>query len=89
MRGARTVIVCLAAALTLSGCMGRTAPVAVASQPSLDNIAYGRTVVAPVAVAVPPPPPRPVVVVSPYVVPPSVRITYAQPVLATPVVVMH
>jgi hypothetical protein len=48
-------------------------------------------VVAPVAVAVPPPlpPPRPVVVVSPYVVPPSVRITYAQPVLATPVVVMH
>jgi hypothetical protein len=47
-------------------------------------------VVAPVAVAVPPPPPpRPVVVVSPYAVAPAVRITYAQPVLAAPVVVMH
>ncbi|SPB13166.1 hypothetical protein NOV72_00465 [Caballeronia novacaledonica] len=47
-------------------------------------------VVAPVAVAVPPPsPPRPTVVVSPYAVMPGVRITYAQPVLAAPVVVMH
>jgi polysaccharide export outer membrane protein len=65
MRGARTVIVCLAAALTLSGCMGRTAPVAVASQPSLDNIAYGRTVVAPVAVAVPGPVAMPVAYAAP------------------------
>jgi hypothetical protein len=48
-------------------------------------------VVAPVAVAVPPPPPppRPVVVVSPYAVAPAVRITYAQPVLAAPVAVVH
>jgi hypothetical protein len=37
----------------------------------------------------PPPPPRPVVVVSPYAVAPAVRITYAQPVLAAPVVVVH
>ena len=53
--------------------------------------------VAPAVVYAPPPrpvyyyapPPRPIVVVSPYMVPPSIRITYAQPVLATPVVVMH
>jgi polysaccharide export outer membrane protein len=50
MRGARTAIVCLAAALALSGCMGRTAPVAVASQNNLDAMAYGRGY-APVAVA--------------------------------------
>jgi polysaccharide export outer membrane protein len=53
MRGARTVIVCLAAALTLSGCMGRTAPVAVAPQNSLDAIAYAQpSVGAPVPMAV-------------------------------------
>ena len=42
MRGARAAIVCLLAALALSGCMGRTAPVA-AGQPQsdLDHVAYG------------------------------------------------
>jgi polysaccharide export outer membrane protein len=43
MRGARPVIVCLLTALALSGCMGRTAPVAMAPQASLDTIAYGQT----------------------------------------------
>src|SRR4051794_23074570 len=52
MRGARTAIVCLAAALALSGCMGRTAAIAVASQNNLDAMAYGRGYApAPVAVA--------------------------------------
>lgn len=45
---------------------------------------------APVVVAAPPPPPpQPAVIVTPYGVAPAVRVTYAQPVLATPVVVMH
>src|SRR5260370_35491148 len=43
MRGVLALISCLAAALALSGCMGRTAPVAVAPQSSLDTIAYGQT----------------------------------------------
>ena len=54
MRGLRTLIVCLVAALALSGCMGRTAPVAVAPPGSLDTIAYGQpyaTAPAPLAVA--------------------------------------
>ena len=34
MRGARAAIPCLVAALALAGCMGRTAPVAVAPQPT-------------------------------------------------------
>ncbi|KIG03719.1 hypothetical protein [Caballeronia concitans] len=55
------------------------------------------TPVVPVAV-IPPPPPRPVIVTAPVPVPvpvpvpmyaPPVRVTYAQPVLAAPVVVMH
>ncbi|SAL21200.1 hypothetical protein AWB71_01040 [Caballeronia peredens] len=52
-------------------------------------------VVTPVMVsAPPPPPPRPpvVVVAAPvpaYAVAPAVRVTYAQPLLAAPVVVMH
>ncbi|AET91279.1 hypothetical protein BYI23_B006720 [Burkholderia sp. YI23] len=47
-------------------------------------------VVAPVAVAVPPPPPRPpVVAVSAYAPAPAVRVIYAQPVLAAPVVVVR
>lgn len=49
-------------------------------------------VVAPVAVAAPPPaspPPGTAVVVSAYAPAPAVRVTYAQPVLAAPVVVMH
>jgi polysaccharide biosynthesis/export protein len=53
MRGVRPVIICLLAALALSGCMGRTAPVAVAPQASLDTIAYGqRPYDAPVPTAV-------------------------------------
>ena len=40
MRGARAYFPCLVAALVLSGCMGRTAPVAVAPQNSLDAMAY-------------------------------------------------
>ncbi len=54
MRGALAPISGLAAALVLSGCMGRTAPVAVAQQTSLDTIAYGQTYAAtpaPIAVA--------------------------------------
>ena len=42
MRGLRTFIVCLIAAPALSGCMGRTAPVAVAPPSSLDAVAYGQ-----------------------------------------------
>jgi len=52
MQGARPVIVCLLAALALSGCMRRTSPVAVAPQASLDTVAYGQTYApAPVPVA--------------------------------------
>jgi polysaccharide biosynthesis/export protein len=44
MRGAHAVTVCLLAALALPGCMGRSAPVAVAQpQSDLDSIAYGRS----------------------------------------------
>ena len=60
MRGLRTVSLCMLAALALSGCMGWTAPVAVAPQSSLDTIAYGQTYLAapapiPVAYAEPAP----------------------------------
>src|SRR5436190_15642212 len=48
MQGARAAIVCLLSALALSGCMGTTAPVAVASQNNLDAIAYGGPSPAPV-----------------------------------------
>ncbi|MBR0872404.1 polysaccharide export protein [Bradyrhizobium tropiciagri] len=41
MRNLRAPIACLIAALALSGCMGRTAPVAVAPAPGLDSMAYG------------------------------------------------
>jgi polysaccharide export outer membrane protein len=41
MRRMRAAISGLIAALALSGCMGRTAPLAVAPQGSLDTIAYG------------------------------------------------
>ena len=62
MRGARTAIVCLLSALALSGCMGRTAPVAVAPQDNLDAMAYGGSRLAPapmvpVAYAAPAPAP--------------------------------
>src|ERR1700741_2057287 len=53
MRGARAAIVCWLSALALSGCMGRTAPVAVAPQNNnLDAMAYGGAAYAP-APAVP------------------------------------
>ena len=44
MRGPRAVLVCLLTALALSGCMRRSAPVAVAQPRSdLDSFAYGQT----------------------------------------------
>jgi polysaccharide export outer membrane protein len=44
MRGVHAVIVCLLAALALSGCMRATAPVAVAQpQSDLDSMAYGQS----------------------------------------------
>jgi polysaccharide biosynthesis/export protein len=54
MRGARAVIVCLLAALALSGCMRGPAPVAaVQSQSNLDSIVYGQSYgIAPVPTAV-------------------------------------
>jgi len=60
MQGARAAIVCWLSALALSGCMGRTAPVAVAPQSSLDAMAYGGAAyasapVVPVAYAAPAP----------------------------------
>jgi polysaccharide export outer membrane protein len=54
MRGVRAFIPCLVAALALSGCMGRNAPMAIAPQNSLDAVAYGQPYVgapAPLAVA--------------------------------------
>ena len=66
MRGARPVIVCLLAALALSGCMGRTAPVAVAPQASLDTMAYGQRPYAPAPMAVAYPEPAPVRHDAPY-----------------------
>ena len=55
MRGVRTALLCLSAALALSGCMRGSAPVtAVQSQSDLDSMAYGQSygmVPAPTAVA--------------------------------------
>jgi len=51
MRGVLAPIPCLVAALALAGCMGRTAPVAVAPGSNLDTIAYGQSSPAPIAVA--------------------------------------
>jgi polysaccharide export outer membrane protein len=50
MQGARAAIVCLLSALALSGCMGKTAPVATAPQSNLDAIADGGPSPAPVVV---------------------------------------
>lgn len=47
MRGVLAPIPCLVAALALAGCMGRTAPVAVAPQSNLDTIAYGQSYAVP------------------------------------------
>jgi polysaccharide export outer membrane protein len=54
MRGPRAVFVCLMIALALSGCMRRSAPVAVAQPNSLDSMAYGRAYATPVAYAAAP-----------------------------------
>jgi polysaccharide export outer membrane protein len=44
MRGLRAILVCLLTALALSGCMRRSAPVAVVQpQSDLDSLAYGQT----------------------------------------------
>jgi polysaccharide export outer membrane protein len=51
MRGPRAVLVCLVTALALSGCMRRSAPVAVVQPSSLDSMAYGRAYATPVAYA--------------------------------------
>src|ERR1700752_4114941 len=48
MQGARAAIVCLLSALAVSGCTGRTAPVAAAPQSNLDAMAYGGPSPAPV-----------------------------------------
>ena len=40
MRDLRAPLVCLVAALALSGCMGRTSPLA--GDPALDSMAYGQ-----------------------------------------------
>ena len=54
MRGPRAVFVCLVTALALSGCMRRSAPVAVVQPNGLDFIAYGRPYAMPVAYAAAP-----------------------------------
>jgi len=54
MRDLRAPLVCLIAALALSGCMGRTSPIA--GDPALDSMAYGQpSFAAPVAYAEPTP----------------------------------
>jgi polysaccharide export outer membrane protein len=52
MRGALALVSCLVAALALSGCMGRTAPVAMTPQTGLDANAYGQPYAGPAPVAV-------------------------------------
>ena len=47
MRGVLAPIPCLVAVLALAGCMGRTAPVAVATQSNLGGIAYGQAYAGP------------------------------------------
>jgi polysaccharide export outer membrane protein len=48
MRGLRAVLVCLLTALALSGCMRRSAPVAVVQpQSDLDSLAYGQSYAGP------------------------------------------
>jgi polysaccharide biosynthesis/export protein len=56
-RAFRLPIIAAMTALALSGCMHRTAPVAVAPQPSLDTIAYAGPAPVPVAYAAPAPVP--------------------------------
>jgi polysaccharide biosynthesis/export protein len=67
-RAFRLPVIAAMTALALSGCMRRNAPVAVAPQPTLDSMAYGRMVAAPVPVAVPVAyaAPAPIPVAAPY-----------------------
>ena len=58
-RAFRLPIIAAMTALVLSGCMGRTAPVAVAPQPSLDSMAYAGPAPVPAAYAAPTPVPAP------------------------------
>ena len=58
-RAFRLPIIAAMTALALSGCMGRTAPVAVAPQPSLDSMAYAGPAPVPAAYAAPTPVPAP------------------------------
>ena len=57
VRAFRLPIIAAMTALALSGCMRRTAPVAVAPQPTLDTIAYAGPAPVPVAYAAPAPAP--------------------------------
>jgi polysaccharide export outer membrane protein len=58
-RAFRLPIIAAMTALALSGCIRRTAPVAVAPQPTLDAIAYSGPAPVPVAYAAPAPAPAP------------------------------
>jgi polysaccharide export outer membrane protein len=68
-RAFRLPIIAAMTALALSGCMRRNAPVAVAPQPTLDGMAYGRVVAMPAAVAVPVAAPVPVAYAAPAPIP--------------------
>jgi len=72
-RAFRLPIIAAMTALALSGCMRRNVPVAVAPQPTLDSMAYGRTVAAPAPVAVP------VAYVAPAPAPLPVPVSYDAP----------
>lgn len=65
MRAARAAVVCLLSALALSGCMGRTAPIAAAPQNNLDAMAYGGAAYAPAPVVAAPAPVVPVAYAAP------------------------
>jgi polysaccharide export outer membrane protein len=65
-RAFRLPIIAAMTALALSGCMRRTAPVAVAPQPTLDTIAYAGPAPVPVAYAAPAPAPAPAPYDTPY-----------------------
>jgi polysaccharide export outer membrane protein len=71
-RAFRLPVIAAMTALALSGCMRRNAPVAVAPQSTLDSMAYGRGVAAPVAVA-------PVAVPVAYAAPVPVPVSYDAP----------
>jgi polysaccharide export outer membrane protein len=78
-RAFRLPVIAAMTALALSGCMRRNAPVAVAPQPTLDSMAYGRVVAAPAPVAVPGPIAVPVAYVAPAPAPLPVPASYDAP----------